>query len=41
MGDRNLVSDLYLLIHHNHRPDERPGLEAVVSPDGLYWMFRR
>lgn len=41
MGNRNLVSDLYLLIHHNHRPDERPGLEAVVSPDGLYWMFRR
>ena len=41
MEHRAIVSDLYALIHHDHPPSERFGLELMVSPRGPYWIFRR
>ncbi|MGW0423281.1 alpha/beta hydrolase [Streptomyces sp. NPDC003015] len=37
---RSVVSDLYYLLHRGHRPSDRFGLRPVVSPAGIYWVFR-
>jgi esterase/lipase superfamily enzyme len=38
---RSVVSDLYALIQHGHPPAQRFGLVPMVSPNGIFWMFRR
>ncbi|WP_328786086.1 alpha/beta hydrolase (plasmid) [Streptomyces canus] len=37
---RSVVSDLFYLLHRGHRPSDRFGLRPVVSPGGIYWVFR-
>lgn len=40
MERRTVVSDIHLLIHHDHPPDKRPGLGLMMSRNGPYWEFR-
>ncbi|WP_049654135.1 alpha/beta hydrolase [Kitasatospora sp. MY 5-36] len=40
-GDhRSVLSDLYGLLRHGHRPSQRYGLARVPHPDGAYWAFQ-
>jgi len=38
---RAVLSDLFELIHHGQRANERPGLESVNAPGGRYWEFKK
>ncbi|MET8195508.1 alpha/beta hydrolase [Micromonospora sp. NPDC005222] len=40
MERRTVVSDIHLLIHHDHPPNARPGLRLMMSRGGPYWEFR-
>ncbi|MBD0674170.1 alpha/beta hydrolase [Streptomyces sp. CBMA156] len=37
---RSVLSDLYGLLRHGHRPSERYGLVRVPHQDGAYWAFQ-
>jgi esterase/lipase superfamily enzyme len=36
---RSVLGDIFHLFHDGHRPDDRFGLETVVSPAGRHWRF--
>jgi esterase/lipase superfamily enzyme len=41
MEDRRIMEDIYALLASGQRSDNRFGLQAVDTPDGRYWTFRR
>lgn len=41
MEDRRIMEDIYALLTTGQPSDQRFGLEAVDTPEGRYWTFRR
>jgi esterase/lipase superfamily enzyme len=41
MEDRRIMEDIYAILTSGQRSDSRFGLEAVDTPEGRYWTFRR
>jgi esterase/lipase superfamily enzyme len=39
--DRRIMEDIFALLQTGQRADNRFGLEAVETPDGRYWTFRK
>lgn len=41
MEDRRIMEDIYAILGSGQRSDNRFGLQAIDTPEGRYWTFRR